>query len=134
MKNTIVLSAFPGLGKTTFFNKCKESKISVLDSDSINFSWLEGGTDSDGSNETRVRNPDFPNNFIQYIVSLASLYEIEILAKKSFSDCPPIASSMFAPIEVPHLRTCLDIINSFFSYRRCLYKFTIRTAKAKDLC
>lgn len=58
MKNTIVLSAFPGLGKTTFFNKCKESNISVLDSDSINFSWLEGGT---------VRNPDFPNNYIKHI-------------------------------------------------------------------
>ena len=67
MKNTIVISAFPGLGKTTFFNKCKESNISVLDSDSINFSWLEGGTDRDGSNATRVRNPDFPNNYIEHI-------------------------------------------------------------------
>lgn len=67
MKNTIVISAFPGLGKTTFFNKSQESNISVLDSDSINFSWLEGDTDSDGSNATRVRNPDFPNNYIQHI-------------------------------------------------------------------
>jgi hypothetical protein len=33
---------------------------------------------------------------------------------KSFFDCPPIASSIFAPMDVPLLKSCLDKVNSFF--------------------
>lgn len=54
-KNTIVIAGFPGTGKSYFFNN--NSKYVVLDSDSSNFSWLEPG----------VRNPDFPNNYINHI-------------------------------------------------------------------
>jgi len=55
MKKTIVISAFPGCGKSHFFRENKD-KI-ILDSDSSLFSWVEKG----------VRNPDFPNNYITHI-------------------------------------------------------------------
>ncbi len=52
-------------------------------------------------------------NFNQYLVSRASLLAIESFDMKSFLDCAAIASSIFAPIEVPQRRICLDKINSF---------------------
>lgn len=59
-KRTLVISAFPGLGKTHLFNKFKEVKITALDSDSSLFSWKE-------NTEPRERHPDFPNNYINHI-------------------------------------------------------------------
>ena len=58
---TIIISGFPGVGKTEFFKSqqiLKEYK--VLDSDSSNFSWLK----FDGK---KIRNPDFPQNYINHI-------------------------------------------------------------------
>jgi len=56
---TIVISAFPACGKTCYYKK----HDNVLDSDSSNFSWIK---DINGNN-TNVRNPNFPNNYIQHI-------------------------------------------------------------------
>lgn len=56
MKETKVISGFPGIGKTYLFDRQKDDVI-VLDSDSSKFSWIEEG----------VRNPDFPNNYIEHI-------------------------------------------------------------------
>lgn len=55
---TIIISGFPGVGKTYFAEKYKD-KTSVIDSDSSNFSWLD--------KDNGIRNPDFPNNYIKYI-------------------------------------------------------------------
>lgn len=60
---TIIISAFPGTGKTYFYEKYKNSDIKVLDSDSSNFSWIK---DENGNNTTE-RNPDFPQNYINHI-------------------------------------------------------------------
>ena len=60
---TIIISAFPGTGKTYFYEKYKNSDIKVLDSDSSNFSWIK---DKNGNNTTK-RNPDFPQNYINHI-------------------------------------------------------------------
>jgi hypothetical protein len=57
MKNTKIISAFPAVGKSWLFEQLKNSDKVVLDSDSSKFSWLSEG----------VRNPDFPNNYIQHI-------------------------------------------------------------------
>jgi len=54
-KDTLIISGFPGIGKSHFFKKNKD-KI-ILDSDSSKFSWIKKG----------VRNPDFPNNYINHI-------------------------------------------------------------------
>ena len=59
-KQAIVISAFPGCGKTYYFNHHRDD-IKVLDSDSSQFSWIYH---EDG---TKERNPDFPNNYIQHI-------------------------------------------------------------------
>lgn len=64
MKNTLIISAFPGTGKTYFFNKYNGvNSLIILDSDSSNFSWIK---DENGNNTT-TRNPDFPNNYINHI-------------------------------------------------------------------
>lgn len=53
-----IISAFPGMGKTTMFENVKHLKC--LDSDSSQFSWIE----EDGN---MVRNPEFPKNYIAHI-------------------------------------------------------------------
>ena len=59
---TYVISAFPGCGKSYCF-KNYQDKFTILDSDSSEFSWVK---DENGNN-TKERNPDFPNNYIKYI-------------------------------------------------------------------
>lgn len=62
-ENTLVASAFPGCGKSYLYNKSLNKDIKVLDSDSSNFSWIK---DEDGNN-TKERNPEFPQNYINHI-------------------------------------------------------------------
>jgi hypothetical protein len=57
MKETLVVSGFPGIGKSYLY-KLNEKMI-ILDSDSSEFSWIEEG----------VRHPDFPNNYMEHIKS-----------------------------------------------------------------
>lgn len=65
---TKIISAFPGTGKTFYHSKHPET---TLDSDSSNFSWI---LDENGS-KTNVRNPDFPNNYIQHVKENIGKYE-----------------------------------------------------------
>lgn len=58
-KKTVVISAYPCCGKTYAFENYQD-KYSMLDSDSSNFSWIY----VDGE---KIRNPDFPKNYIQHI-------------------------------------------------------------------
>ncbi len=57
---TRIISAFPGTGKSHYH---ENSDNNTLDSDSSNFSWMK---DKDGNN-TKDRNPDFPQNYIDHI-------------------------------------------------------------------
>lgn len=57
-----IISAFPGCGKSYFTNKYASSMV-VLDSDSSEYSWVK---DVNGNN-TKERNPDFPNNYMRHI-------------------------------------------------------------------
>jgi hypothetical protein len=63
---TKIISAFPGTGKTTYHLKHKDT---TLDSDSSNFSWV---IDNSGN---KVRNPDFPKNYIDHIKENIGKYE-----------------------------------------------------------
>ena len=65
---TKIISAFPGVGKTYYHNKHKDT---TLDSDSSNFSWIK---DENGNN-TKVRNPEFPQNYINHIKDNIGKYE-----------------------------------------------------------
>ncbi|WP_214771454.1 hypothetical protein [Exiguobacterium sp. s133] len=58
MKQTKIISGFPGVGKSTLFKQ--QEDILISDSDSSMFSWIEPG----------VRHPDFPGNYINHIKSL----------------------------------------------------------------
>lgn len=54
---TRVVSGFPGVGKSTLFNR--QGGLVILDSDSSTFSW---------ANEAeRVRHPEWPTNYIDHI-------------------------------------------------------------------
>ena len=66
-KNTIVISAFPACGKSWCFDNLK-NKYDMSDSDSSNYSWIR--TIDEKGNEVKVRNPDFPQNYIDHIKSL----------------------------------------------------------------
>jgi hypothetical protein len=55
---TKIVSAFPGVGKTTYHKKNPDT---TLDSDSSGFSWI---IDEHGN---KTRNPYFPQNYINHI-------------------------------------------------------------------
>lgn len=81
MRKAKVISAFPASGKSTYYrewscysndnvwyggtrhNSNELCGDKILDSDSSQFSWIK---DENGNN-TDVRNPDFPSNYIQHI-------------------------------------------------------------------
>ena len=66
---THVVSVFPACGKTYMVESCKDLKI--LDSDSSNFSWYY----PNGELSTKVRNPEFPDNYITYIKNNIGKYD-----------------------------------------------------------
>jgi hypothetical protein len=63
---TKIISAFPGTGKSVYHSKHKET---TLDSDSSNFSWI---IDENGN---KVRNQEFPKNYINHIKENIGKYE-----------------------------------------------------------
>lgn len=65
---TRIISAFPGTGKSVYHQKHPDT---TLDSDSSHFSWVK---DEDGKN-TDVRNPLFPQNYIDHIKENIGKYE-----------------------------------------------------------
>lgn len=64
---TVIISAFPGTGKTFFYNNA--NGITIADSDSGKYSWIHK---EDG---TKERNPEFPENYIKHIKSLIGKVE-----------------------------------------------------------
>lgn len=96
LKKTKIISAFPACGKTYAFEKLNNNGYIVLDSDSSQFSWIVREiNDNDlkdhiiawnpepyllgkngymltstkilDDNKIKVRNPEFPDNYIQHI-------------------------------------------------------------------
>lgn len=63
--DTKIYSIFPACGKTWLYEHQEDYDLKILDSDSSNFSWIKI-RDAFGRN-TKVRNPDFPNNYIKHI-------------------------------------------------------------------
>lgn len=58
MKQTRIISAFPGTGKTYFVEN--NTRYTALDSDSSQFSWVTLG-------DNKVRHPDWPQNYMDHI-------------------------------------------------------------------
>ena len=65
---TLVISGFPGVGKTHYF--LTESSKMIVDSDSSSYSWSRPG----------VRNPDFPNNYMEQITSLLGKCDVILVS------------------------------------------------------
>src|SRR5260221_12499979 len=56
-KKAVIISGFPGIGKSSLFRRADTLK--VLDSDSTSFSWTD---------ETKQkRHPDWPQNYLAHI-------------------------------------------------------------------
>lgn len=64
MFNTQIISGFPGVGKTYFYKENPD--LCIIDSDSSTFSWIEKG----------IRNPEFPNNYIDHIKSIIGNFSV----------------------------------------------------------
>ena len=81
---TIVISAFPGCGKSYVYNNFKDEFEGILDSDSSQFSWVK---DKDGNN-TKERNPEFPKNYIDHIKeNIGKVEVIFVSSHKEVRDC-----------------------------------------------
>lgn len=84
MRKAKVISAFPACGKSTYYREWSRYSLEnvwrknggtglrddgsiigekIIDSDSSNFSWIK----DDNGNNTKERNPDFPQNYINHI-------------------------------------------------------------------
>ena len=64
---TKIISAFSGTGKSYYHNN---HPTTTLDSDSSGFSW------SKDENGNKIRNPEFPQNYINHIKENIGKYEI----------------------------------------------------------
>lgn len=66
---TIIISAFPGMGKSYAVEHLPQYKM--LDLESSNYSWIK-------TNDGKVRNPLFAQNYIDTIIKIRSqgLYEV----------------------------------------------------------
>ena len=75
---SIIISAFPGMGKT--YAKKHIDKYKILDLDSTDFKWLD---DIKG----RIPNPDFPGNYIDVIRSKGSAIDApDIIFVSSYTE------------------------------------------------
>ena len=84
---TKIFSIFPACGKTWLYEHQDDYGLKILDSDSSQFSWLNKEyEDPDvviiGENEikplihkNKVRNPEFPDNYIKYIKENIGKYD-----------------------------------------------------------
>ena len=75
---TKIFSVFPACGKTWLCEHQEQYGLKILDSDSSKFSWLYVDTDEFGEpleGYRRVRNPDFPANYIQHIKENMGQYD-----------------------------------------------------------
>lgn len=80
-KMTKIVCGFPGVGKTYVCSKQKELGIFVADSDSSLFSrkFVDNST-------TSIRNPDFPKNYIEYLVALINDHVLDYIFVSTHED------------------------------------------------
>ncbi|MEG2289571.1 MAG: hypothetical protein RSC24_06350 [Clostridium sp.] len=70
---TTIISGFPGVGKSEYFKNQEYNDRTCLDSDSSEFSWVK----DEFGNNTKERNQDFPNNYIEHIK--ANIGKVDII-------------------------------------------------------
>lgn len=70
MSKALVISGFPGIGKSYLTNKHGDK---VSDSDSSLFSWVKG-------KEGVERNPDFPSNYMEHIKEVSKTHDYVLVS------------------------------------------------------
>lgn len=83
---TKIFSVFPACGKTWVYNHQEELGLKILDSDSSEFSWICLHLDENGKlirGVRKVRNPDFPNNYIKHIKENIGKYDYIFVSSHS---------------------------------------------------
>lgn len=83
--NTKIYSVFPACGKTWLYEHQEDYGLKILDSDSSEFSWIRvldeahefknRGKKNYKEQYIKVRNPDFPNNYIKHIKENIGKYD-----------------------------------------------------------
>lgn len=75
---TQVYSVFPACGKTWLYEHQEDYGLKILDSDSSRFNWMYVTEDENGNKLRgiqKVRNPDFPANYIKHIKENIGKYD-----------------------------------------------------------
>ena len=72
--DTKIYSVFPACGKTWMYRQQENHNLKILDSDSSEFSWIRC-YDTCGKPTTKLRNPEFPNNYISHIKENIGKYD-----------------------------------------------------------
>ena len=76
--DTEIYSVFPACGKTWLCEHQENYNLKILDSDSSEFSWIYTNIDENGNiirGVRRIRNPDFPSNYIAHIKENIGKYD-----------------------------------------------------------
>lgn len=79
LERALIVSAFPGVGKSYAFQHFQKN-FTILDSDSSLYSWVY---DKNG-NKTNQRNPDFPANYMRHIKE--NLTEVDFIFVSSHKE------------------------------------------------
>ena len=74
MIDTKIFSVFPASGKTYMYENQDDWNLKILDSDSSQFSWRYEEGEWRNS-VVKVRNPDFPKNYIEHIKNNIGKYD-----------------------------------------------------------
>lgn len=74
---TRVYSVFPACGKTWLYEHQEDYGITILDSDSSQFSWIINVNEYENEirGMSKVSNPNFPNNYIDHIKDNIGKYD-----------------------------------------------------------
>jgi hypothetical protein len=84
--DTKIYSIFPACGKTWLYEHQEDYDLKILDSDSSQFSWIYTSIDENGDiirGIKKVRNPDFPNNYIEHIKENIGKYDCIFVSSHS---------------------------------------------------
>ena len=70
----MIYAAFPGTGKTF----ATAHNHNLIDAESSNFQWLDatGGTNESTKGKLKQKNPDWPQNYIDFIIENAKTYDV----------------------------------------------------------
>lgn len=105
-KNTLIISAFPGSGKSYMTKFSKQYKC--IDSDSSLYSWIY----KDGV-KTDERNPDFPNNYMAHIKANIGKCDIIFVSTHESVRNALLESGLNFTIVYPMLKLKNDFMNRY---------------------